>query len=73
MRTLAANPDKGLASKLDCPQAGPGRPSPDFAGPGPGPRGPGRPLLALALLYEGRSRARSGPTSGNFEDSYQAL
>ena len=33
---------------LDCPQAGLGQPSANFAGPGPGPRGPVHPQLALA-------------------------
>src|ERR1700678_2953573 len=33
---------------VDCPRSGPGRPSANFAGPGPGPRGPGQPQLALA-------------------------
>ena len=28
----------GISLQLDCPRVGPGRPSPDFAGPGPGPR-----------------------------------
>ena len=42
---------------LDCPRAGPGRPSANFAGPGPGSWGPVRPQMALAL-----PRGRPGPT-----------
>ena len=45
---------------LDCPRVGPGRPSPDFAGPGPGFQGSGQQLLAPAWP----SYMRASPVQG---------
>ena len=41
---------------LDCSWAGPGQPSANFAGPGP--RGPGQPLLALALTLKMKKKEK---------------
>jgi hypothetical protein len=58
----------GIVARLvDCPRAGPGRPSAVFTGPGPGPRGPVHPQLALARGQhwpgpQGPVRLGPGPT-----------
>jgi len=59
---------KRTFADVDCPRVGPGRPSANFAGPGPGPQGPVHPRMALARGQHwpgpegpGQVRVRSDP------------